>query len=112
MGRHAVAGRVSSPERRIPPPYVVRTERLTIRCWDPRDAPLLKEALDTSLEHLRPWMPWAMDEPKPLDEKVELLRRFRGQFDLGEDFVYGVFTLVCNLIADLLYGWLDPRVRL
>lgn len=78
-------------EGRIPPPYVVRTERLTIRCWEPRDAPLLKAALDTSLEHLRPWMPWAMDEPKPLDEKVELLRRFRGQFDLGEDFVYGVF---------------------
>jgi ABC-type dipeptide/oligopeptide/nickel transport system permease component len=23
-----------------------------------------------------------------------------------------VLTLVCNLIADLLYGWLDPRVRL
>lgn len=77
---------------RTPPPYVVRTERLTIRCWEPHDAPLLKEALDTSLEHLRPWMPWAADEPKPLDEKVELLRRFRGQFDLGEDFVYGVFT--------------------
>jgi RimJ/RimL family protein N-acetyltransferase len=81
---------VTSREGRIPP-YVVRTERLTIRCWEPRDAPLLKDALDTSLEHLRPWMPWAMDEPKPLDEKVELLRRFRGQFDLGEDFVYGVF---------------------
>lgn len=78
--------------RRAPPPYVVRTERLTIRCWEPRDAPLLKDALDTSLEHLRPWMPWAMDEPKPLEEKVELLRRFRGQFDLGEDFVYGVFS--------------------
>jgi ABC-type dipeptide/oligopeptide/nickel transport system permease component len=26
--------------------------------------------------------------------------------------VYGVLTLVCNLIADLLYAWLDPRVRL
>jgi ABC-type dipeptide/oligopeptide/nickel transport system permease component len=26
--------------------------------------------------------------------------------------VYGVFTLVCNLIADLVYRWLDPRVRL
>jgi ABC-type dipeptide/oligopeptide/nickel transport system permease component len=23
-----------------------------------------------------------------------------------------VLTLLCNLIADLLYGWLDPRVRL
>ena len=77
---------------RTPPPYVVRTERLTIRCWEPGDAPLLKAALDTSLDHLRPWMPWAVDEPKPLDEKVELLRRFRGRFDLGEDFVYGVFS--------------------
>jgi RimJ/RimL family protein N-acetyltransferase len=75
-----------------PPPYLIRTERLAIRCWDPRDAPLLKEALDTSLEHLRPWMPWAADEPKPLEEKAELLRTFRGRFDLGEDFVYGIFT--------------------
>jgi oligopeptide transport system permease protein len=30
---------------------------------------------------------------------------------MGMILVYGVFTLVCNLIADLLYGWLDPRVR-
>ncbi len=75
-----------------PPPYLIRTERLAIRCWEPRDAPLLKEALDTSLDHLRPWMPWAADEPKPVEEKAELLRMFRGRFDLGEDFVYGIFT--------------------
>jgi oligopeptide transport system permease protein len=31
---------------------------------------------------------------------------------MGMIIVYGVFTLTCNLIADLLYGWLDPRVRL
>ena len=73
------------------PPYVIRTERLTIRCWEPRDAALLKDALDTSLEHLRPWLPWAHDEPTPLQAKVDLLRRFRGQFDLGQDFVYGLF---------------------
>jgi len=30
---------------------------------------------------------------------------------MGMILVYGVLTLVCNLIADLLYGWLDPRVR-
>ena len=30
---------------------------------------------------------------------------------MGMILVYGVVTLVCNLIADLLYGWLDPRVR-
>jgi oligopeptide transport system permease protein len=31
---------------------------------------------------------------------------------MGMILVYGVFTLVCNLLADLLYAWLDPRVRL
>lgn len=63
-----------------------------IRCWEPRDAALLKEAVDSSLEHLRPWMPWAHDEPQSLEDKVALLRTFRGNFDLGEDFVYGVFS--------------------
>jgi len=73
------------------PPYRIATERLTIRCWDPRDAPLAKEAIDSSLDHLRPWMPWAREEPRPLEDKVRLLRRFRGLFDLGQDFVYGIF---------------------
>jgi RimJ/RimL family protein N-acetyltransferase len=68
------------------------TERLVARCWEPADAPLLKEAVDSSLEHLRPWMPWARDEPQTLDQKVQLLRVFRGQFDHGENFVYGVFS--------------------
>jgi RimJ/RimL family protein N-acetyltransferase len=36
-------------------------------------------------------MPWAAEEPKPLEERVALLRRFRGNFDLGTDFVYGIF---------------------
>jgi RimJ/RimL family protein N-acetyltransferase len=74
------------------PPYRIVTERLVLRCWDPRDAPLLEDALHSSLDHLRPWMPWAADEPRPIRERVALLRRFRGQFDVGQDFVYGVFA--------------------
>ena len=31
---------------------------------------------------------------------------------MGMILVYGTFTLICNLVADLAYGWLDPRVRL
>jgi oligopeptide transport system permease protein len=30
---------------------------------------------------------------------------------MGMIIVYATLTLVLNLIADLLYGWLDPRVR-
>jgi RimJ/RimL family protein N-acetyltransferase len=73
------------------PPYRIETERLVIRCYEPKDAPVLKEAIDSSLEHLRPWMPWARREPQPIEQKVELLRTFRGQFDLGTNFNYGVF---------------------
>jgi len=75
------------------PPYRIVSERLVIRCWEPRDAPRLKEAIDSSLEELRPWMPWARAEPQELSEKVALLRRFRGAFDLGTDFIMGIFDL-------------------
>lgn len=30
---------------------------------------------------------------------------------MGMIIVYGTLILLCNLISDLLYGWLDPRVR-
>ena len=74
------------------PPYRIVTERLVLRTWEPRDAPLLKEAVDSSIDHLLPWMPWAVHEPQSLEDKVALLRQFRGKFDLGQDFTYGIFT--------------------
>ena len=73
------------------PPYRIETERLVIRCYEPEDAALLKDAVDSSLDHLRPWMPWVRFEPQPLDQKIDLLRMFRGQFDQDENYVYGVF---------------------
>jgi RimJ/RimL family protein N-acetyltransferase len=63
-----------------------------IRCYEPEDAPLLKAAVDSSIEHLLPWMPWARFEPQSVEEKVELCRMFRGQFDLDQNYVYGIFS--------------------
>ena len=74
-----------------PAPYRIETERLVLRCWEPRDAPLLKDALDSSLEHLRPFMDWAHDEPEPVAAKAARLRAFRALFDTGESFVMGIF---------------------
>jgi len=73
------------------PAYRIQTARLVIRCYDPRDAPLLSEAITASVEHLKPWMPWAHNEPEDLQAKIERLRTFRARFDLGEDFIYGIF---------------------
>ena len=75
------------------PAYRIQTERLVIRCWNPPDAPLLATAIEESVDHLSPWMPWARNEPTPMAERIERLRRFRGQFDLDQDYVYGIFNL-------------------
>jgi RimJ/RimL family protein N-acetyltransferase len=75
----------------LQPAYRILTERLVIRCWNPADARLLKRAIDASLDHLRPWMPWAMHEPEPVADKVARLRHFRSLFDADEDYVYGIF---------------------
>jgi len=74
------------------PAYRIDTQRLVIRCWEPLDAPLLKSAIDESLEHLKPWMPWARHEPEELQKKIDRIRQWRGKFDLGDDFLYGVFS--------------------
>ena len=73
------------------PAYRIETKRLLVRCYNPSDAPRLAESVIENVEHLRPWMPWVDSEPEPIEEKVQRLKRFRGMFDLGQNFVYGIF---------------------
>src|SRR5581483_1357131 len=74
------------------PPYRLETERLVVRCWDPADAPLLKDAVDRSRDHLWPWMAWTPAQPEELGVVVERLRRFRSLFDRDEEWIYGIFS--------------------
>jgi len=91
-----------------PAPYRIETERLVIRCYEPGDASAVKEAVDSSLAHLQAWMPWALDEPQTLQQKEELVRFFRADFEAGENFTYGIFAAD---ETELLGGTgLHPRV--
>lgn len=74
------------------PAYRIVTPRLVLRCWEPQDAPLLKEATDSSIDHLLPWMTWAAAAPQPLQHTIDLMRRFRSKFDSDADYVYGIFN--------------------
>jgi RimJ/RimL family protein N-acetyltransferase len=74
------------------PAYRIETKRLVIRCYNPSDAPLLAESVTESLDHLRPWMPWVYNEPEPIEEKIQRLKIFRGNFDLGQNYTYGIFN--------------------
>ena len=73
------------------PAYRIESERLVIRCYNPKDALYLQKAVQESVEHLQPWMPWVKDEPEELKVKVERLRLFRADFDLSKNYIYGVF---------------------
>ncbi len=71
--------------------YRVETDRTVIRCWSPGDARMLRAVLDESQNYLRPWIPWMKDEPKTLDQTADWLRSNRANFDLDNDYRYGVF---------------------
>jgi RimJ/RimL family protein N-acetyltransferase len=74
------------------PAYRIETARLVVRCYEPTDATLLAESVTENVEHLKPWMPWAHAEPEPFEVKVARVKRFRGMFDLQQDYVYGIFN--------------------
>jgi RimJ/RimL family protein N-acetyltransferase len=71
--------------------YRLVTDRLELRCWHPSDAAALLDVITKSKPALEVFLPWARLEPTTLDQKIELLRTFRGRFDLGHDYAYGVF---------------------
>lgn len=73
------------------PAYRVLTDRLVVRCYEPRDAPDVHEVVVRNKAHLVPFMGWALREPTTLEERIDLLRSFRGRFDLGDDYFYGMF---------------------
>jgi RimJ/RimL family protein N-acetyltransferase len=71
--------------------YRVHTKRMVLRCREPADAPLVQAAVDASIEHLRPWMLWAANEPEDLAVKVQRLRQARTNFDLDKEYAYSLF---------------------
>ncbi len=73
-------------------PERIVTDRLVLRSYLPGDAAAVKDAVDSSLDHLRVFMDWAWSAPEAHEEVEARLRLFGAAFARGEDFVYGAFT--------------------
>lgn len=91
------------------PPEVLVDGELTVRRYDitdESDAERLHAAITASVEHLRPFMPWAAFEPLALADRVELLRGWATEWDAGTGFGCGMF------VGDELVGGcgLHPRI--
>ena len=71
-------------------PDYFETERLLIRCPQPGDGAALNAAVIESLEELRPWMPWAQNEPS-IEDSEEVCRRARAKWLSREDLMLFLF---------------------
>jgi RimJ/RimL family protein N-acetyltransferase len=74
-------------------PSEVRTARLVLRRQHPHDAPLVKEAVDSSLAHLQAAVAWAQSAPFPLATLVSRLAAAAAAFDAGHAWAFSIFDL-------------------
>lgn len=81
------------------PAYRIETPRVILRCWEPADTPALRALLADNLEHLRPWVPWIADEPKPVEEKLREVRGWRAAFDLDHMWNYALLSAEDGAVA-------------
>lgn len=71
--------------------YKITTKRLVIRCYAPEDAPLMSKGILESRQHLSTFMPWAMNDDHDIETCAKRIRKFRGLYDAGEDYMMGIF---------------------
>jgi RimJ/RimL family protein N-acetyltransferase len=64
---------------------------LQLRHWREDDADALGRAVEESLDHLRPWMAWAANEPIPLPDRIALIRTWESDRLAGAGEVLGVW---------------------
>lgn len=61
--------------------------RLTLRAWTADDVDRLSAAIAASIEHLRPWMPWAAAEPLDRATRLALIEGWERDRSAGGDLV-------------------------
>lgn len=61
-----------------------------MRRWRRADVDVLHDAIVASVDHLKPWMEWAQDEPRSLEQHLELLKRWEDEWERGVDAHFAV----------------------
>jgi RimJ/RimL family protein N-acetyltransferase len=72
-------------------PMPILTPRLCIKPREVGEGPIINQAICSSLEHLKRWMPWASRAPT-LEESEEHCRRGAANFILREDLTLSIYS--------------------
>ena len=79
-----------------PAPYIVAPDRhvaqgFVLRSYQRGDGPSLSEAVNSSYDHLKKFMPWAVPQ-QAIERSEQLCREFRGRWLLASDFAIGIWA--------------------
>jgi ribosomal-protein-serine acetyltransferase len=80
-----VPGPSSDQPVRIAAPTELRAGPLVLRPWSREHLVALHQALLDNREHLLPWMAWAADEPRPIEERAALVDRWVEAMEAGRE---------------------------
>lgn len=83
--------RTDDTGRALVAPDEVENDGVVLRRLTVDDAPALSRAATESLEHLRPWMPWATPEGTSLETQRERLLGPATMWNSGSGYEYGMF---------------------
>jgi RimJ/RimL family protein N-acetyltransferase len=74
------------------PPERIAAGPLVLRKMQPEDAGVIAEVVGESLDHLRPWMPWANKDAA--DKRIQLARIIEADelWESGTDYIYAIFA--------------------
>lgn len=86
------------------PPTLFEADGFLIRAYKPGDGAALSEAVNSSYEHLRPWMPWATSH-QSVEHSESLCLRFATDYEAQTDFTLGIWN------TDMLLGGTGFHLR-
>lgn len=96
-------------------PEEIVGERVLLRPYRAGDGDALWDAVDSSREHLKQWMPWAEKHDSPTTSEA-VVRRLGATWQLRDDMTYGIWD---KQTAELLGGtglhridWNVPRFEI
>ena len=92
------------------PDEIIEHGQVTLRRYREDDLDAVHQAVTESLDHLRPWMPWAVDYSR--QSTAEFLARSERDWADGTEYNYailagGAMAGSCGLMADIGPGGLE-----
>ncbi|WP_328361306.1 GNAT family N-acetyltransferase [Streptomyces sp. NBC_00445] len=90
------------------PPEILRHGEVELRRWRANDLETLYQVATESLDHLRPWMPWAANHDRKQYEGF--LARSNEEWEAGQDYTFAITALGAVIGSCGLHRRAEPRV--